>query len=191
MQQPSMDILAFQMGWMGFRGLFVPLGLFLMAGAILLRAAWGFYHTRKSLLSGFHILAVLMMVFLIVTPYFVMPQIEKKKLSTSFAQKIRASMKEDDLIVTHPFSVPNLVFYANHRVMREKKTHFLEAFLRSSQYHRFFLLTKAERLGLIRQTWKGKVKVLGGGESIYPHGKLVLLLLSPGVPSKRSLRPGN
>jgi len=184
-------VLMVLLGWMGLRGFFVPLGLFLMAGALLLLAAWGFYHTRQTPLSGFHILAILMMVFLIVTPYFVMPQLEKEKLSPSFAQKIRANMKEGDLIVTHPFSVPSLVFYANHRVMREKKTRSLEAFLRSSQCRRVFLLTKAKRLGLIRQTWKGKVKVLEEGKSLYPRGKLVLLLLSPGVPSKRSLWPGN
>ena len=180
-------VLTALLGWMWLKSLFVPLGLFLVAGVLLLLAAWGFYHTKQTPLAGFRILAILMIVFLIATPYFLVPSLEKKKLSPVFAQKIKADMKGGDLIVTHPFSLPSLVFYTNHQVIREKKTRSLEAFLRSSQCRRIFLLTKAKRLGLISQIWKGKVKVLAEGESLYPRGRLVLLLLSPGVPSKRSL----
>ena len=172
--------MVFISAWMYHKGEFVPFGLLLMAVGLLLLTALGFYHAKGKPLAGFYYMAVLMAAFLIATPYFLTPRLEQKKLSPLFAQKIRANMSGDSIIVTHPFSVPSLVFYTNHRVIREKKTRSLKAFLRSHQHHRLFLLTKVKRLGLIRQTWEGSAKVLKEGQSLYPRGKLVLLLLSPG-----------
>jgi 4-amino-4-deoxy-L-arabinose transferase-like glycosyltransferase len=183
--------LAFLLGWMWHKGGFVPFGLFLMAVGLLLLTAWGFYRAKENPIRGFYIMAVFMAAFLTATPYFLVPCLEQKKPSPIFAQEIKANMKGDDLIVTHPFSVPSLVFYTNHRVIREKKTQSLEAFFRSSQHHRIFLLTKEKRLELIKQIWKGQVGILENGESIYPKGRLVLLLLKPTTAIPRASSGGS
>ncbi len=130
-------------------------------------------------LKGFYLIAGFMLVLLVVTPYLATPRLEQKKLSPAFAKEIRAEIKEKDLIVTHPFSIPSLVFYTNHKVIREKKRSALKAFLISHRSYRIFVITKPRKLEFINHVWKGRVKVMEAGYSLYPHGRLVLALLSP------------
>ena len=96
---------------------------------------------------------------------------------------------EGDLIVTYPFSMPSLVFYTNHKVIRERKGYRLRHFLISHRDHRIFIVTKSKKLEFIRSLWKGKIQVLEVGDSLYPHGKLALALLSPNPPATSNRDP--
>ncbi len=175
----AVGMMVILLGVMWLKGLFVPPGLILVAGALLLLGAWSFYLTQELPLKWAKCLAALMIIFLVAIPYFIIPPLEQKKLSPSFAQKIQAEIREGDLIVTHPFSIPSLVFYTNHLVIREKKRATLKRFFDTHKYQRIFLITKAKKLRLISRTWEGKVKILEEGDNLYPRGKLVLVLLSP------------
>ncbi len=141
-------------------------------------------------LKGFYLLAGFMLVLLLVTPFLMIPRLEQRKLSPAFAQKIRAEIKKEDLIITYPFSIPSLVFYTNHRVIRERKKSSLKKFMASHGSYRIFVVTRPKKLKVISHIWKGGVEVLESGRSLYPQGELVLYLLSPDPFNSGLLRTG-
>jgi len=185
----SLGIIAILLGFMGLQGTFASPGLSLMAGVILLLGIWGFQKTEKAPLRWFTTLAFLMAVLLTAIPHFTVPRLEQRKLSPSFARKIRSEIGKGDLIVTYPFSIPSLVFYTNHRVIRERKRSSLKKFLASHGSSRIFIVTRPKKLRAVYRVWKGKVRVLERGHSLYPHGKLALALLSP-IHRQAPGRPG-
>ena len=187
----SLGLIAVLLGLMGLQGTFASPGLSLVVGVILLLGIWGFQKTRGVPLKWFTTLAFLMAALLTAVPHFIVPRLEQRKLSPSFAREIRLEMRKGDLIITYPFSIPSLVFYTNHKVIREKKRSRLKKFLASHGSNKIFIVTRPKKLKAVKGIWRGKVRVLEKGYSLYPHGKLVLALLSPGPESMPEKTRGN